>query len=67
MRWYRKALARAFTSAGSARVVTAAGPAAIGVTTVFLPGRRRTVSGTLTVMLVAVVMLPPAVHPVRWQ
>ncbi|GGC66670.1 hypothetical protein GCM10011504_50820 [Siccirubricoccus deserti] len=34
----------------------------ISVTTVFRPGRRRMVSGTRTVMLVAMVA-PPSVHP----
>jgi hypothetical protein len=57
-RWYRNARASAFASAGSARVATAGTRSCTGVTTVFRPGRRRMVSGTRTVMLVAVLMPP---------
>jgi hypothetical protein len=42
-------------------------PFAIGVTTVFRPGRRWMVSGTWTVMLVACVMPPPAAPQARWR
>ena len=42
---YRNASARAFTSAGSSRVVTGVTPSTIGVTAVVLPGRRHMVSG----------------------
>jgi len=59
--------ANAFTSAGSARVVTGATPSVIGVTTVFRPGRWRIASGTRTVMLVAAVMPPPPGRWARWR
>jgi hypothetical protein len=47
-----------------ATVVSALVPADwTGMTTVFRPGRRRIFSGTRTVMLTALVMLPPSRKP----
>ena len=62
-----KAATSAFTSAGSARVMTGVTPSVIGVTTVVRPGRWRITSGTRTVMLVAVVMLPTTARPAGWR
>jgi hypothetical protein len=66
IRWYRNVLAKAFTSAESARVVIGATLSTIGVTTAFLPDLCRIVSGTLTVMLVALLM-PPSHQSIGWR
>ena len=56
-RWYRNARGSAFTSAGAARVGTAASPPSrTGVTTVYRSGHRATFSGIGTVLLVTELM-----------